>query len=143
MPKDRVADHLRQEEYAELVDSLVHVSQRGTEASEHAIKFMRGGNAADLAVVHHYAPDSEKGYWEGWFNHFAPRKYNRKFMKIMAILMKKPKEEPEKMSAEEQPSEDISASKACKILHDGHVKGLPITDQQRKMFGAACSRERK
>ena len=42
-----------------------------------------------------------------------------------------------------QPSSDISPEKACKILHDGEVNGHPLTEAQRRMFGAACSRKGK
>lgn len=40
-----------------------------------------------------------------------------------------------------QPSDkaDISSEKACKILNDGTAQGHPLTDKQRKMFGAICS----
>ena len=31
----------------------------------------------------------------------------------------------------------------CQILHDGTVHGKPLTDSQRRMFGAACSRAKK
>lgn len=37
-----------------------------------------------------------------------------------------------------EPSDKIDPDKACKILHDGMVKGNDLTDQQRKMFAAAC-----
>ena len=33
---------------------------------------------------------------------------------------------------------DLSAAKARQILHDGTVHGKPITDQQRKYFGAVA-----
>lgn len=32
-------------------------------------------------------------------------------------------------------SHPVSASKARKILRDGHVKGHPLTDKQRRYFG--------
>jgi hypothetical protein len=38
---------------------------------------------------------------------------------------------------DEQPSEDISPEKSCQILHDKSVRGHPLTDAQRGMFGAA------
>jgi hypothetical protein len=43
------------------------------------------------------------------------------------------------------PSEetDISPEKARKILHDGEVHGRPLTDQQRKFFGAIASKGKK
>jgi len=37
-----------------------------------------------------------------------------------------------------QPSDRIDPDKACQILHDKEARGHPLTDQQRKMFGAAC-----
>lgn len=36
------------------------------------------------------------------------------------------------------PSDKVSPDKACQILHDGTAQGHPLTDEQRKMFGAAC-----
>ena len=41
------------------------------------------------------------------------------------------------------PSDDISPEKARAILHDGEVNGKPLTDDQRRMFGAAASRGEK
>ncbi len=41
----------------------------------------------------------------------------------------------------QQPSEDISPAKAKQILEDGEVNGQPLTEAQRKMFGAAASKE--
>lgn len=37
-----------------------------------------------------------------------------------------------------QPSDAIDPDKACEILHDGEANGKPLTDDQRRMFGAAC-----
>lgn len=37
----------------------------------------------------------------------------------------------------------ISPEKACKILKDGTVRGKPLTDRQRGLFGAICGRGRK
>ena len=42
--------------------------------------------------------------------------------------------------AASQPSSDIPAAKAKKILEDGEVHGKPLTDKQRGMFGAAASK---
>jgi hypothetical protein len=36
------------------------------------------------------------------------------------------------------PSEKVDPDAACQILHDGTVHGEPLTDDQRKMFAAAC-----
>ena len=41
-----------------------------------------------------------------------------------------------------QPSEDIDPEKACQILRDGEVNGHKLTEDQRSMFGAACSRKK-
>ncbi len=41
------------------------------------------------------------------------------------------------------PSSDISPEKARQILHDGEVNGKPLTDKQRRLFGAAASRGEK
>lgn len=43
-------------------------------------------------------------------------------------------------SIEAQPSSDISPEKARQILKDGTVHGHPLTDKQRRMFGAAAGR---
>lgn len=43
------------------------------------------------------------------------------------------------VSVKGQPSDDISPDKARQILHDGEVNGHPLTDKQRRMFGAAAS----
>ncbi|MBC7238550.1 MAG: hypothetical protein H5T71_00405, partial [Chloroflexi bacterium] len=43
---------------------------------------------------------------------------------------------------EDQPSDKIDPEKAKQILEDGTVHGKPLTEDQRKMFGAAASRER-
>lgn len=40
----------------------------------------------------------------------------------------------------ELPSERIDPDKAKQILHDNEVRGHPLTEKQRKMFGAAASR---
>ncbi|HOA51553.1 MAG TPA: hypothetical protein PKI05_04810 [Thermogutta sp.] len=40
----------------------------------------------------------------------------------------------------ELPSESIDPQKAKQILHDKEVRGHPLTEKQRKMFGAAASR---
>ena len=40
----------------------------------------------------------------------------------------------------EQPSEKIDPEKARQILHDKEVRGHPLTEKQRRMFGAAASR---
>ncbi len=42
----------------------------------------------------------------------------------------------------EQPSDEVDPEKACRILKDGHVNGEPLTEDQRKLFGAACSRSK-
>lgn len=42
-----------------------------------------------------------------------------------------------------KPSSKVSPSKARKILHDKTVHGKPLTEKQRKMFGAAASRGKK
>lgn len=47
-----------------------------------------------------------------------------------------------KKYAKELPSEHISPAKARKILEDGEIKGHPLTDKQRKMFGAASHYEK-
>lgn len=39
------------------------------------------------------------------------------------------------------PSDDISPEKARQILHDGEVNGHPLTEDQRRMFGAAASKK--
>lgn len=44
-----------------------------------------------------------------------------------------------KETLNQRPS-DISPEKACKILHDKEVHGHPLTDKQRKLFGAICSK---
>lgn len=41
-----------------------------------------------------------------------------------------------------KPSVDISAQKAKKILKEGSVKGKPLTDKQKKMFGAAAYKKK-
>ncbi len=41
-----------------------------------------------------------------------------------------------------QPSDAIDPDKACEILKDGTVKGEPLTEAQRGMFGAACRQAR-
>jgi hypothetical protein len=38
---------------------------------------------------------------------------------------------------------DMSAAKACKILEDGEANGKPLTDAQKKMFGAKCGEKDK
>jgi len=43
---------------------------------------------------------------------------------------------------QDQPSDKIDPEKAKKILEDGEIDGKPLTEEQRKMFGAAASRER-
>lgn len=43
-----------------------------------------------------------------------------------------------RITANEQPSDRISSSKACQILKDGTAQGHELTEDQRKMFGAAC-----
>lgn len=43
---------------------------------------------------------------------------------------------------EEKPSDNIDPEKAKQILEDGTVHGKPLTEDQRKMFGAAASREK-
>lgn len=43
---------------------------------------------------------------------------------------------------QDQPSDKIDPDKAKRILEDGEVHGKPLTEEQRKMFGAAASRER-
>jgi hypothetical protein len=45
---------------------------------------------------------------------------------------------PQAGSPAAQPSEDIDPQSACDILHTGTVHGKPLTDDQRKLFGAAC-----
>lgn len=42
-----------------------------------------------------------------------------------------------------QPSERIDPRKARKILHDKEVRGHPLTEKQRGMFGAAADKEDK
>lgn len=42
-----------------------------------------------------------------------------------------------------QPSDKIDSDKACQILHDGEANGQPLSDDQRKMFGAACGESSK
>lgn len=41
------------------------------------------------------------------------------------------------------PSENISPEKAKKILKDKEVKGHPLTEKQKGMFGAAAGRAKK
>lgn len=43
----------------------------------------------------------------------------------------------------EQPSEEVSAEKACQILEDGTAQGQPLTDDQKKLFGAACGKSQE
>jgi hypothetical protein len=45
--------------------------------------------------------------------------------------------------AKRRPSSRISPRKAAKILHDGSVRGHPLTKKQRGMFGAAAGRRRR
>jgi hypothetical protein len=45
--------------------------------------------------------------------------------------------------AQPSASADVTPEKARKILHDGSVRGHPLTEQQRKMFGAIASRGKK
>ena len=40
------------------------------------------------------------------------------------------------------PSDEIDPDKACQILKDGQANGQPLTEDQRQMFGAACSRKK-
>lgn len=54
----------------------------------------------------------------------------------------KPAAEPSPENYEGQPSEKIDPEKAKQILEEGQVHGKPLTEDQRKMFGAAASRER-
>lgn len=42
---------------------------------------------------------------------------------------------------QDQPSDKIDPEKAKKILEEGQVHGQPLTEAQRRMFGAAASRE--
>jgi DNA primase catalytic subunit len=42
-----------------------------------------------------------------------------------------------------QPSAGISAAKAKKVLKDGEVRGHPLTEKQRGMFGAAAGKGEK
>jgi hypothetical protein len=51
-------------------------------------------------------------------------------------------EQPKEQYEGEQPSEKIDPEKAKQILEDGTVHGKPLTEDQRKMVGAAASRER-
>jgi CBS-domain-containing membrane protein len=44
---------------------------------------------------------------------------------------------------EKKPSRRISPEKARKILHDKEIRGKPLTEKQRKLFGAAASRGKK
>ena len=46
-------------------------------------------------------------------------------------------------SQKAQPSDDIDPDKACKTLSDGQIDGVPLTDEQRGMFGAACAKAQK
>lgn len=46
-------------------------------------------------------------------------------------------------SAKAQPSDDISPAKAKQILKDGSIDGKPLTEDQKKMFGAAASKDKK
>ena len=58
---------------------------------------------------------------------------------------KEPESPPAKEPAQQyegQPSDKIDPEKAKQILEDGTVHGKPLTEDQRKMFGAAASRER-
>jgi hypothetical protein len=50
------------------------------------------------------------------------------------------KQDPEKY--EGQPSDKVDPEKAKQILDEGKVHGQPLTEEQRKMFGAAASREK-
>jgi len=43
---------------------------------------------------------------------------------------------------QQQPSDKIDPEKAKQILEDGEVHGKPLTEDQRKMFAAAASREK-
>ena len=45
--------------------------------------------------------------------------------------------------AKGQPSDEVEPAKARQILHDGEVNGKPLTEDQRRMFGAAASRGEK
>jgi len=52
-----------------------------------------------------------------------------------------PEPEPEpKKEAFQQPSDQIDPEKARQILEDGQVGGKPLTEEQRKMFGAAAAK---
>jgi hypothetical protein len=42
----------------------------------------------------------------------------------------------------QQPSDDIDPEKACQILRDGQANGQPLTEDQRRMFGAACAQSK-
>ena len=48
----------------------------------------------------------------------------------------------EKYAKSQQPSSGVPQGKACKILHEGTAQGHDLTEQQRKMFGAACSKNK-
>lgn len=48
---------------------------------------------------------------------------------------------PAEQFAEDLPSEKIDPEKAKEILEHGEVHGKPLTEDQRKMFGAAASRQ--
>jgi len=53
-----------------------------------------------------------------------------------------PPPEPANEQLAGQPSDKIDPEKAKQILEDGEVHGKPLTEDQRKMLGAAASRER-
>lgn len=53
-----------------------------------------------------------------------------------------PPPEQDSKNQYEQPSADIDPEKAKQILRDGEVRGHPLTEAQRGMFGAAAGRAR-
>ncbi len=50
--------------------------------------------------------------------------------------------QPPQEQLQDQPSDKIDPDKAKQILREGQVHGNPLTEEQRKMFGAAASREK-
>jgi len=53
--------------------------------------------------------------------------------------VRSPKQNEDEANEAAKIGKSMTQHKACKILHDGEVRGHKLTDKQRKLFGAICS----
>lgn len=105
--------------------------------SDSEITYVKNLNTGEESMEYYQGPNYVVGSTKkSFFRHFKENEIPLKYKDAWGKLKEKYEVEYE---LEELSNGGISKSKARKILHEGEAKGKPLTEQQRKFFGATAS----